>query len=623
MATFPITELFRNFATDHTPPSQHAFTLSQDVPSGYTLVYEGSSTVGSSGVPTSTLNGAIDNSQTTITTASAFMATSASVSDGFFVVKIDSEYMLCTAGKNSTTLTVTRGFNGTTAASHLTGATVTAYDGGVNRIDPIGSGTWRPAAVMGEQTNSGTSEIWSCYCSTAVNHLTTTVGVLGFQRGLSPNCRIVMVPGRLQVDVVSTGNDNFTTAHTTNNLTTTNANDLLMAVHRITVNNSWTPEVLSPAWTSVTTNNTTDNNMVAFQDREVAVTGTYESSGATTNNCSSNAVQVAFSGGPSGQTTGIGGFSLSLLAQPDTRTGHVLHVRARKANPTEAGIMRFWLYESQVLRSGPLDVGLTDSFTTATAVIPDVDAATITNYSQLELRFQGVSTSGAITPQMSFVELQTPGSSTFDSGTSQFPAFIAPRIAGLAPMMFKPGGMPRRATDVSIPAVSSGNIFTQTLSAVAVAVTALFQLQTGKSLTATAVAATGSMVRQVAKPLTATAVAVTGTVTRQVNKSLTAVSVAVTASLAAIKVFLRTMTASVAVTASMVRQTQKTVLASVVVPALMVRQVAKSLAATTAATASIVASFISGAGGAIYTRFFGRPSPDDDQFGPPGPRRGG
>ena len=40
-------------------------------------------------------------------------------------IKIDSEVMLVTAGWGTTTLTVQRGFQGTTAASHSNGATVT------------------------------------------------------------------------------------------------------------------------------------------------------------------------------------------------------------------------------------------------------------------------------------------------------------------------------------------------------------------------------------------------------------------------------------------------------------------------------------------------------------------
>lgn len=67
-----------------------------------------------------TLNGAIDNAVTTvvITSATGFPAT------GDFRILIDTEIMKVTA-RSGTSLTVTRGAEGTTAASHSDGATVT------------------------------------------------------------------------------------------------------------------------------------------------------------------------------------------------------------------------------------------------------------------------------------------------------------------------------------------------------------------------------------------------------------------------------------------------------------------------------------------------------------------
>ena len=63
---------------------------------------------------------AITNSQTTIYVAS----NSGFPTSGNFTVKIDSEDMLVTAGQGGTTWTVTRGVDGTTKATHSTGATV-------------------------------------------------------------------------------------------------------------------------------------------------------------------------------------------------------------------------------------------------------------------------------------------------------------------------------------------------------------------------------------------------------------------------------------------------------------------------------------------------------------------
>jgi hypothetical protein len=80
-------------------------------------------TGGGAGGTTTTLNGAISSTS----------ATSVPVVDGVthypgstsFVVKVDSEYMLVTAGMGTSTWTVRRGMFGSAAATHLTGATVT------------------------------------------------------------------------------------------------------------------------------------------------------------------------------------------------------------------------------------------------------------------------------------------------------------------------------------------------------------------------------------------------------------------------------------------------------------------------------------------------------------------
>src|ERR1700728_187381 len=68
-----------------------------------------------------TLNGAITSGQTPLTVASAagFPATAP------FRILIDNELMIVTAGAGTTTWTVTRGAEGTTAAAHSNGATVT------------------------------------------------------------------------------------------------------------------------------------------------------------------------------------------------------------------------------------------------------------------------------------------------------------------------------------------------------------------------------------------------------------------------------------------------------------------------------------------------------------------
>jgi hypothetical protein len=94
---------------------------------------------------TTTLNGAITNSQTSITITSAAQFPGGSTFNtgdggalrwnnsyalpGGNLIKIDSEILRVTNGWNTTGWTVTRGYSGTTAASHSNGATVTwLYD---------------------------------------------------------------------------------------------------------------------------------------------------------------------------------------------------------------------------------------------------------------------------------------------------------------------------------------------------------------------------------------------------------------------------------------------------------------------------------------------------------------
>lgn len=70
--------------------------------------------------PITTLNGSINNSVTTLTVISASLFSTS----GNFRILIDSEIMLVTA-VSGTTFTVTRGVEGTSGASHTSGATIT------------------------------------------------------------------------------------------------------------------------------------------------------------------------------------------------------------------------------------------------------------------------------------------------------------------------------------------------------------------------------------------------------------------------------------------------------------------------------------------------------------------
>jgi hypothetical protein len=69
-----------------------------------------------------TANGAISTTgatSITVTSAAGFPGS------GNYNIQIDSEVLLVTAGQGTTTWTVTRGVNGSTAATHLTGAVIT------------------------------------------------------------------------------------------------------------------------------------------------------------------------------------------------------------------------------------------------------------------------------------------------------------------------------------------------------------------------------------------------------------------------------------------------------------------------------------------------------------------
>jgi hypothetical protein len=75
-----------------------------------------------------TLSAAINSSQTTITVASA----SGFPTSGNYGIQVDDEQMIVTGGQGTTTWTVTRAANGTTAASHVSGQSVVRDDAGTS-----------------------------------------------------------------------------------------------------------------------------------------------------------------------------------------------------------------------------------------------------------------------------------------------------------------------------------------------------------------------------------------------------------------------------------------------------------------------------------------------------------
>lgn len=121
-------------------------------------------------------------------------------------------------------------------------------------------------------------------------------------------------------------------------------------------------------------------------------------------------VNVTISAASAGSQKRTGAFivGLSTLATPSVDTGHILRVRA-KMGATDSGSLLVWLYQGTTLISGPYTVPLTTSFATTALNIPSTDAANITSYSTLRVQIQGISdAAGTLTPQVSFVELETP-----------------------------------------------------------------------------------------------------------------------------------------------------------------------------------------------------------------------
>jgi hypothetical protein len=89
--------------------------------------------------------------------------------------------------------------------------------------------------------------------------------------------------------------------------------------------------------------------------------------------------------------------SLASHGTPSVRTNHSIKVRARTTSGS-TGVLKAELYEGTTLRSGSSSLvtsPLTNSFIDYTLTIPDASAATITNYSNLSIKFWGYDANGA------------------------------------------------------------------------------------------------------------------------------------------------------------------------------------------------------------------------------------
>ncbi len=139
-------------------------------------------------------------------------------------------------------------------------------------------------------------------------------------------------------------------------------------------------------------------------------------------------------------TTAVAEISLGSISTPQARTDHKIKVRARVQSG--AGTLKAALYQGSENISGDLETAaLTTSLADYTLSIPNDNAAGITDYSNLSIRFWG-SASGSVTFEVDQIWLQTPpapagGGSSTPQGISTdvtLAASISMRVVRAVPM---------------------------------------------------------------------------------------------------------------------------------------------------------------------------------------------
>ncbi len=146
-----------------------------------------------------TLGGALNNSQSTLTVA----ANAKFPASGQYVIAIDNEQMLVTAGQGTNSWTVTRGYGGTTAAAHANNTRVSFVPKtGLDPADPLLGhvADWQPAAAPGAiQVPSGCTFSPGVYLS----------GNLLSTRTSACNGGVTLLPGVYYLNF-PTGDDTWT-----------------------------------------------------------------------------------------------------------------------------------------------------------------------------------------------------------------------------------------------------------------------------------------------------------------------------------------------------------------------------------------------------------------------------
>lgn len=118
------------------------------------------------------------------------------------------------------------------------------------------------------------------------------------------------------------------------------------------------------------------------------------------------------------KTTTIYRTRLTSLYPPSTTDPETLSVRARKANPTDSGILRVSIYEASTLIE-TYDITLTDIFTTDSHDL--TNASAITSWTDIEVAIQGISDTGFdLTPQISWMQFEIPAYTAieYDDGSA-------------------------------------------------------------------------------------------------------------------------------------------------------------------------------------------------------------
>lgn len=127
--------------------------------------------------------------------------------------------------------------------------------------------------------------------------------------------------------------------------------------------------------------------------------------------------------GISSKKTAIAEISLASHGTPSQRTNHSIKVKARTTSGS-TGVIRAALYEGSTNRSGDLSSSLLNTtLSEYTLVISDSAAATITDYSNLSIRFWGFDGSGnALVFEVAEIYLSLPVA----SGTTYYGVIVAP-----------------------------------------------------------------------------------------------------------------------------------------------------------------------------------------------------